>query len=51
MIAALAEKILYLGSVEVLEALVARKATKFVVELGLSSSIPEGDSEVVYRAL
>ena len=50
-ITALAEKILYPGSVEVLEALAARKATKFVVELGLSSSILEGDSEVVYRAL
>ena len=50
-IAALAEKILYPGSVNVLEALVARRAVKFAVELGLSSSIIEGDSEVVYRAL
>ncbi|XP_050255047.1 uncharacterized protein LOC126700926 [Quercus robur] len=50
-ITTLAEKILYPGSVEVLEALAARRATKFAVELGLSSSILEGDSEVVYRAL
>ena len=50
-IAALAEKILYPRSVDVLEALAARRAVKFAVELGLSSSIIEGDSEVVYRAL
>ena len=50
-IAALAEKLLYLGSVVVLEALVARRAVRFAVELGLSSSIIEGDSEGVYRAL
>nr|POE70745.1 hypothetical protein CFP56_36531 [Quercus suber] len=50
-IVALAEKIPYLGSVEVLEALAARKATKFVVELGLSFSKFEGDSEMVWRAV
>ena len=46
-IAALAEKIPYLGSVEVLEALAARRAAKFAMELGLSSSEFEGDSKVV----
>ncbi|XP_050289950.1 uncharacterized protein LOC126728124 [Quercus robur] len=50
-IAALAEKIPYPGSVEVLEALAARRAAKFVVELGLSAAEIEGDSEVVWRAL
>ena len=50
-IAALAKKILYSGLVEVLEVLAARRAAKFAMELGLSSSILEGDSEVVYRAL
>ena len=50
-IAALAEKIPYPGSVEVLEALAARRAAKFVVELGLSAAELEGDSEVVWRAL
>ena len=46
-IAALAEKIPYPGSVEVLEALAARRAAKFAMELGLSSSEFEGDSKVV----
>ena len=36
---------------EVLEALAARRAAKFVVELGLSAAELEGDSEVVWRAL
>ncbi|KAL0006726.1 hypothetical protein SO802_008228 [Lithocarpus litseifolius] len=49
-IAALAEKIPYLGSVEVLEALAARRAARFVVELGLNDFEFEGDSEVVWRA-
>lgn len=50
-IAALAEKITYPGSVEMLEALAARRAVKFIVELGVSLSEFEGDSEVVCRAL
>ena len=50
-IVALAEKITYLGSVEMLEALAARRATKFIVELGIFLSEFEGDSEVVCRAL
>nr|POF19804.1 wall-associated receptor kinase-like 8 [Quercus suber] len=50
-IAALAEKISYLGSMEVLEALAARRAAQFVVELGLSVYEFEGDYEVVWRAL
>ena len=50
-IAALAEKIPYLGSVEVLEALAARRVARFAVELGLIESKFEGDSKVVWRAL
>ena len=50
-IAALVEKIPYLGFVEVLEALVAIRAARFAVELGLIESKFEGDSKVVWRAL
>ncbi|XP_050263892.1 uncharacterized protein LOC126708117 [Quercus robur] len=50
-IAALAEKILYPSSVEVLEALAARRAVKFIVELGIAGSDFKGDSELVCRAL
>nr|POE82021.1 hypothetical protein CFP56_43181 [Quercus suber] len=50
-IAALAKKIPYPSLVEVLEALAARRAAKFVVELGLLVSEFEGDSKVVWRAL
>ena len=50
-ITALVEKIPYSGSVEVLEALAARRATRFVVEVGLTAFEFEGDSEVVWRAL
>ena len=50
-IAALVEKIPYLGSVEVLEALAARRAARFTVELGLIESKFEGNSKVVCRAL
>ena len=50
-IVALAEKIPYPVSVEVLEALAARRAAKFVVELGLSVAEFEGDSEIVWKAL
>ena len=50
-IVALAEKIPYPSSVEVLEALAARRVARFVVELGLTVSKFEGDSEVVWRAL
>ena len=50
-IAALAEKLIYPGSVVVLESLAARRAVSFAMELGLSSSIIEGDSEVVFKAL
>ena len=50
-IAVLAEKIPYPGSVEVLEALAARRAARFVVEVGLMASEFEGESEVVWRAL
>ena len=50
-IVALAEKIPYPSSVEVLEALAARRVARFVVELSLTVSKFEGDSEVVWRAL
>mgnify|MGYP003760198297 CR=1 FL=1 len=50
-IAALAEKITCPGSLEMLEALVARWAAKFIVELGISCSEFEGDTEVVCSAL
>ena len=50
-VVALAEKILYPGSVEVLEALAARRAVKFIVELGIAGSEFEGDSELVCRVL
>ncbi|XP_065616974.1 uncharacterized protein LOC112020139 [Quercus suber] len=50
-IAALAEKIPYPGSVDMLEALAARRAAKFVMDLGLTATEFEGDSEVVWRAL
>ena len=50
-IAALAEKITYSRSVEMLEALAARRAVKFIVELGISLSEFEGDSKVACRAL
>jgi len=49
--AALAEKIPHPGSVEVLEALAARRVVKFIVELGIASLEFEGDLELVYRAL
>ena len=47
----LSEKITLPSSVVVIEALVARLAAQFVVELGLHQSIFEGDLELVYRAL
>ncbi|XP_023897003.2 uncharacterized protein LOC112008874 [Quercus suber] len=50
-IVALAEKITYPGSVEMLEALAVRRAAKFIVELGISFSEFEGDLEVVCSAL
>ena len=50
-IATLAKKITYSWSVVMLEALVARRAVKFIVELGISLSEFEGDLVVVCRAL
>ena len=51
MIATLSEKITYPGLVELLEALAARRVAKFIVELGISFSEIQGDSEVVCEAL
>ena len=44
-------KIPYPGSVDLVEILAARRAVRFIVELGMSRSIFEGDSEIVYKAL
>ena len=50
-VAALSEKIPYPDFVEVLEALAARRAAQFAVEVGIFQSVFEGDSEVVCNAL
>ena len=50
-VVALSEKIIYLNSVEVLEALAARRAAQFAVEVGICQSVFEGDSEVVCNTL
>ena len=50
-LAALSEKFPYPGSVEVVEILAARRVVRFIVELGMSQSIFEGDSEIVYKTL
>jgi len=50
-IAAVLEKIPYPSSMDLVEVLVARRVVLFIVELGISQSVFEGDSEVVYKAL
>ena len=50
-IAPLSEKIPLPSSVEVLEVIVARRETQFIVELDIPQSVFEGDSEVVCNAL
>ncbi|XP_030949950.1 uncharacterized protein LOC115973850 [Quercus lobata] len=50
-LAALSEKIPYPGLMELGEILAARRVVRFIVELGMSQSIFEGDSEIVYKAL
>ncbi|XP_050258923.1 uncharacterized protein LOC126703913 [Quercus robur] len=50
-LATLSEKIPYPGSVDLVEILAARRVVRFIVELGMSQSIFEGDSEIVYKAL
>ncbi|KAL0008815.1 hypothetical protein SO802_010317 [Lithocarpus litseifolius] len=50
-IASLVEKIPIPESIEMLEALVARRAAIFSAELGLHQVVIEGDSEIVFKAL
>ena len=50
-IAALSEKIPYPGSMDLVEVLAARRVVWFIVELGISQSVFEGDSEVVFKVL
>ena len=47
----LAEKIEMPPTVEVLEAMAARRAMIFMEELGLRKAVFEGDSEIVFKAL
>ena len=49
--ASLAEKIAMLQTMEILEAMVARRVMIFMEELGLRKAIFEGDSETVVKAL
>ena len=49
--AALSEKIKKPASAEILEALAARKAVSFILELGFNQSMFEGDSELIIKAL
>ncbi|XP_075659055.1 uncharacterized protein LOC142628913 [Castanea sativa] len=50
-IASMAEKVPLPNSVAALEAVVAVKAFNFAAELGISSVVVEGDSEIVIKAL
>ncbi|XP_030923075.1 uncharacterized protein LOC115949956 [Quercus lobata] len=50
-LAALFEKIPYPGSVVLVEVLAARREVQFIMELGITQSIFEGDSKIVYKAL
>ena len=50
MLAALSVKIPYLGSVVLVEVLAARKEVQFIMELGITQLIFEGDSKIVYKA-
>ena len=50
-IVALSEKIHKLASMAILELLAARRAAKFVQEIGLRQSHFEGDSEASVKAL
>ena len=49
--ASLAEKIAMLQTMEILEAMAARRVMIFMEELGLRKAIFEGDSETVVKAL
>ena len=49
--ASLAEKLAMLPTVEILEAMVGRRAMIFMEELGLRRAIFEGDSEIIVKAL
>ena len=49
--AALSKKKKKMASVDILEALAARRAVQFILELGFKQSMFEGDSEVIIKAL
>ena len=49
--AALSEQISMSSNVELLEAMTARRAAFFTMELGFGQSTFEGDSEIVVKAL
>ena len=49
--AALSRKIQKPASAEILEALAARKAVQFIIELGFKQSMFKSDSEVIIKAL
>ena len=48
---AVSEKIALPGSVVMVEMLVARRAVQFALEIGITHSVFEGDSEIIYKAL
>ena len=48
---ALSEKIALPGSVVMVEMLAARRAIQFALEIGITHSVFEGDSENIYKAL
>ena len=47
----LSKKIALPGSVVMVEMLAARKAVQFALEIGITHSVFEGDSQIIYKAL
>ena len=50
-IASLSQQIPLPATVTQVEALAARRATEFAVELGITSSVLKGDSDIIHREL